>query len=86
VGLIAAAANLLGAAALFPGAQLVERSGKPKAVVVWSAGVFGRLALLGLALVPVLFASPTIAIMAIIVFDGLRSFIGYRAYLLRNVQ
>jgi MFS family permease len=74
VGLIAAAANLLGAAALFPGAQLVERSGKPKAVVVWSAGVFGRLALLGLALVPVLFASPTIAIMAIIVFDGLRSF------------
>jgi MFS family permease len=74
VGLMAASANLLGAAALFPGAQLVERGGQRKAVVVWSAGVFGRLALLGLALVPLLFASPTMAIMAIIVFDGLRSF------------
>ena len=74
VGLMAASANLLGAAALFPGAQLVERSGKRKAVVVGSAGVFGRLALLGLALVPFLFTSPTGAIIAIIVLDGLRSF------------
>jgi hypothetical protein len=43
-------------------------------VAVWSAGVFGRLALLGLALVPLLFASPTAAIVAIIILDGLRSF------------
>ncbi|MFN2124393.1 MAG: MFS transporter [Candidatus Promineifilaceae bacterium] len=74
VGLMAASANLLGAAALFPGAQLVERSGKRKAVAVWSGGVFGRLALLGLAIVPFLFTSPTAAIVAIIVLDGLRSF------------
>ena len=74
VGLMAAAANLLGAAALFPGAQLVERSGKRKAVVVWSAGIFGRFALLGLALVPFLFGSAAVAIVAIIVFDGVRAF------------
>lgn len=74
VGLMAAAANLLGAAALFPGAQLVERSGKRKPVVIWSAGVFGRLALLGLALVPMFFNSSGMAIAAIIVLDGVRAF------------
>jgi MFS family permease len=74
VGVLAAAANLLGAAALFPGARLMEEVGRRKPVVVWGGGIFGRLALLGLALVPVFFKGPLAAIMAIIFFDGLRSF------------
>ena len=74
VGLLAAGANLLGAAALFPGARLVEKVGRRKPVVIWSGGIFGRLALLGLALIPVLIFDPTFAILAIILFDSLRSF------------
>lgn len=74
IGLLAAAANLLGAAALFPGAQLVEKVGRRKPVVIWSGGVFGRLALLGLALIPLLIVDPAIAIVAIIVLDSLRAF------------
>jgi len=74
LGLLAAVANLMGAVALFPGANLVERAGRRKPVVVWSGGVFARLALLGLALVPVFFGNPTVAIVMIILFDGLRAF------------
>lgn len=74
VGLLAAAANLLGAAALFPGARLIETVGYRKPVVIWSGGIFGRFALLGLALVPIFFKDPMMAIIAIIFFDGLRSF------------
>jgi MFS family permease len=74
VGIMAAAANLLGAAALFPGARMAERAGRRKAVVIWSGGVFSRLALLGLALIPVLISAPQVAILAIIIIDGLRAF------------
>jgi MFS family permease len=73
VGALAAVANLLGMLSLFPGARLIERTGKRKKVVVWSAGVFGRLALLGLAMIPILVSQPAVAIVAIIVVDGLRS-------------
>lgn len=74
VGLLAASANLLGAAALFPGARLAEATGRRKPVIIWSAGVFGRLALLALALVPFLVSEPAVAIAAIIALDGLRAF------------
>lgn len=74
VGALAAVANLLGALSLFPGAKLVERTGRRKAVVIWSAGGVGRLALLGLAFIPFLISDPALAIVAIIVVDGLRSF------------
>ena len=73
VGLLAAATNLLGMLALFPGARLVDRFSWRKPVVVWSAGIFGRVALLGLALIPTLTGQPAVAVAAIIVVDGLRS-------------
>lgn len=75
VGALAAAANLLGMLSLFPGARLIEQWGHRKEVVVWSAGVFGRLALLVLAIIPFLFSQPAVAIVAIIVIDGLRSYL-----------
>jgi MFS family permease len=74
IGLLAAAANLLGMLALFPGARLVELAGQRKKVVIWSGGIFSRLALLGLALIPAVIAQPALAIIAIIVVNGLRSF------------
>ena len=74
IGLLAAGANLLGAAALFPGARLVEHVGRRKPVVIWSGGIFGRFALLVLALIPVFIAQPAVAIVAIIVVDSLRAF------------
>ncbi len=74
VGAIAAVANLLGALALFPGAKVVEQTGRRKPVVVWSAGGFGRLALVGLAFIPLFFHQPAVAIIAIVVLNGLRSF------------
>jgi MFS family permease len=74
IGLLAAGANLLGAAALFPGAKLVEHVGRRKPVVIWSGGIFGRLALLALALIPVFVSQPAIAIVAIILIDSLRAF------------
>ena len=74
IGLLAAVANLLGMLALFPGARLVEQVKQRKGVVIWSAGIFSRLALLGLALIPFLIFQPAVAIAAIIVLDGFRSF------------
>lgn len=74
IGLLAAVANLLGMLSLFPGARLAERAVHRKRVVIWSAGVFGRLALVGLALVPLLFSAPTSAILAIILANGFRAF------------
>ncbi|MGD8855581.1 MAG: MFS transporter [Chloroflexota bacterium] len=74
VGLLAAATNLLGMLALFPGAQLVDRTGRRKNVVIWSGGILSRVALLGLALIPTLIGQPAVAIMAIVVVNSLRSF------------
>ena len=74
VGFLAASANLLGALALFPGAALVEKVGRRKPVILWSAGGLGRFSLLGLALIPILISDPMWAIVGIIVMDGLRSF------------
>jgi len=74
VGTLTAVANLLGALALFPGAKLIEGSGRRKPVVIWSAGGFGRGALLALATIPFFFSDPGLAILAIILVNGLRSF------------
>jgi MFS family permease len=76
VGLLAAFANLLGALSLFPGARLIEHFGQRKSIVIWSAGLVGRLLLLALALVPFLVSQPVLAIVLIIIFNGLRSFTG----------
>ncbi len=75
IGVLAAVTNLLGMLALFPGARLVERKGQRKRVVIWSAGIFGRLTLLGLAVIPLLIARPGVAIAAIVLMEGLRSFL-----------
>jgi MFS family permease len=74
VGLLAATTNLLGMLALFPGAQLADRAGPRKNIVVWSGGIVSRAALLGLAFTPVLISQPAAAILAIIVANSLRSF------------
>ena len=76
VGLVTAAANLMGAISLFPGARLIERRGWRKPIIVWSAGGLGRLVLLGLALVPFLTNQPSLAIVLIVLFNGLRAFMG----------
>lgn len=74
IGWLTAVANLWGAFALFPGARLVEWAGRRKPVVVWSAGGIGRLALLGLACFPFFITQPVLAIGAIVLLNGLRTF------------
>lgn len=76
VGMVTAAGNLLGAISLFPGARLVERWGRRKPLILWSAGGLGRFVLLGLALVPFLTDRPALAIALIILLNGLRAFMG----------
>ena len=76
VGTMTAVANLLGALALFPGAQLVERVGQRKSVVVWSGGGVSRIVLLLLAIVPFVIVQPALAIATIIILNGLRAFMG----------
>ena len=78
VGLVTAAANLMGAISLFPGARLIERRGWRKPIVLWSAGGLGRLVLLGLAVTPFLTNEPALAILLIVGFNGLRAFMAAR--------
>ena len=58
VGWLTAVANLLGAIALFPGARLAER-GNRKRTVIWSGGGIARIALLGLAVLPLFTGKPS---------------------------
>jgi MFS family permease len=74
VGWVTAIGNLMGALALFPGARMVERVGRRKPIILVSGGGFGRLSLLLLGLVPFVFMQPHVAILAIVVFNGLRAF------------
>lgn len=74
VGWITAIGNLMGAIALFPGAQLMEKTGQRKWLVVWSGGGVARIALLLLAMVPLLTVPPTVAIIAIASLNGIRAF------------
>ncbi|MEZ4639399.1 MAG: MFS transporter [Caldilineaceae bacterium] len=76
VGWLTAVANLMGAIALFPGAQVLERFEKRKPVVVWTGGGFARLMLLGLAFVPFFLLDAQWAILAIILLNGVRAFMG----------
>jgi hypothetical protein len=74
VGWITAIGNLAGAAALFPGARLIETIGHRKETVVWSGGGMARLMVLLLALLPLLTLPPPIAVLAIAALNGARSF------------
>jgi MFS family permease len=77
VGWVTAVANLLGAMALFPGAQLLESTEKRKPLILWTGGGFARLMLLGLAFVPFLLGeNAQLAILAIILLNGVRAFMG----------
>ena len=74
VGWITAIGNLAGAAALFPGARLLEKTGDRKAIVLWSGGGIARVMLLLLAFVPLLSVPPTVAILLIAALNGIRAF------------
>jgi MFS family permease len=74
VGWITAIGNLAGAAALFPGARLMEKTGNRKSIVLWSGGGIARVMLLLLAFVPLLSVPPTVAILLITVLNGIRAF------------
>jgi len=76
VGWITAIGNLAGAAALFPGARMLEKTGNRKSIVLWSGGGLARVMLLLLSLVPLLALPPQIAILAIAALNGMRAFMG----------
>jgi MFS family permease len=73
---MAAVANLLGFLALAPGVAAVRLLGRRRPVVLFGGGGIGRLMYLCLALVPFLFPEPRFAIPAVIVFNGIRVFMG----------
>lgn len=74
VGWITAIGNLAGAAALFPGARLIEKTGNRKAIVLWSGGGVARVVLLLLACIPLLSLPPFVAILLITALNGVRAF------------
>ncbi|MBK8049918.1 MAG: MFS transporter [Anaerolineales bacterium] len=74
VGWITAVGNLAGALALFPGARMLEKTGKPKSLVVWTGGGIARVSLLLLAVIPIFGLPAEIAIAAITLLNGLRAF------------
>lgn len=74
VGWITALGNLAGAIALFPGARLMERTGKRKSLVLWTGGGIARVALLLMAFIPLLGLPAQVAIIAIASLNALRAF------------
>ncbi|GAB4564278.1 MAG: MFS transporter [Anaerolineae bacterium] len=76
IGLLTAAANLMGALAFFPGAWAVDRYGRRKPVVLFSGAFVGRLAFLLLAALPLFIPRPEWAIWGILVLHAMRSFMG----------
>jgi MFS family permease len=74
VGWVTAIGNLAGAAALFPGARLIEKTGNRKAIVLWSGGGIARFMLLLMAFIPLLSLPPMVAIMVITALNGVRAF------------
>jgi MFS family permease len=74
IGLTSALANMAATLSLLPGARVVERTGRPRRLVVWTAGVAGRLPLAGLALLPMAVASPVAMVWCLIALNAARSF------------
>ena len=74
VGWITAIGNLAGAAALFPGARLLEKTGRRQSIVLWSGGGIARVMLLLLAFIPLFSLPPTVAILLIAALNGVRAF------------
>ena len=76
VGWLTAVGNLLGAVALFPGARMVERTGRRVPIVVWTGGGISRITLLLMACLPFVIKGPALAIPLIIGLNGLSAFSG----------
>ncbi|MFN8440308.1 MAG: MFS transporter [Caldilineaceae bacterium] len=74
IGLLTALANLAGAIALFPGAQLLESVGKRRSIVVWTGGGLGRIGLFLIAIMPFFVKDSFRAVVAIIAFNCIRNF------------
>lgn len=79
IGWLSALTNLAAALALFPGARMAERSRRRKPLIVWTGGVAARLALIAIAVAPLIFPGPA-AIYALIALVALRAFVGQLAY------
>lgn len=82
IGWLSALTNLAAALALFPGARLVERTGRPKRVTVWTGGIAARLMLMLTALAPLLFPGQgaIYAFMALVALRAFFSQLGYPAW------
>jgi MFS family permease len=76
VGLMASIANLLGFLSLAPGVMAARFLGHRKPIVLLFGGGLGRLMYLALALIPFIFSQPAMAIPAMILFNGIRVFMG----------
>jgi MFS family permease len=73
IGLLAAASSILATIMLLPGAILAERSGKRKAIILFSGGGISRVAILLLALLPFVVKGSAVVWVAIgikVVSDG----------------
>jgi MFS family permease len=79
VGVFSSLTSLAAAACLLPGALMVERYGHRKEVTVWFGGVGARFALLGLALLPLMFGGQGL-IWAVIWLATLRAALGNLAF------
>jgi MFS family permease len=65
IGLLSSLSSLSAALVLLPGALLVERIGHRKEITVWAGGGIARVAILCLALIPLLFKGPALIYIAI---------------------
>ncbi len=74
VGVISALGNLGAAAGLLPGARLAERHGSYKRLVVLTGGGLGRVLLLALAVLPLLWNGPALSYL-VATFIALRAFV-----------
>jgi MFS family permease len=74
IGLLSAIGSLAAMLALFPGVRTVERTGRPRVLVVWASGVAGRLPLGMMGLLPLAVASPLAMVFSIIALNALKAF------------
>ncbi len=76
IGLMTAAANLVGTIALFPGAKIADVIKRRRPLIVASGGGVGRLVLIVLVFLPFLAISPAAAVVVIIAVNAVRAFTG----------
>lgn len=74
IGWLSAIGNLMGAIALFPGARMLDRTGRRIPIVAWSYGVGYRGSLLLLALLPLILPSAAWAFPAVLLLNCVRTF------------